>query len=700
MSKINVKLFKELIDNTESKILALNEELEKMYDYVGLSHSGNYELREVSRKLLELSRQAISDTTIEDGIVKRDLDELQAVLIYEEVFNKVDNAIYLAISDYLFAYQHPYVSTESENKWKIAIQYLRDYHAIDQLLYASGPITSRLPLSRYYKRATTALSLNQYGVTVEIDNLEITILHTENVIEQIEKIIKEIGGINIIAYLFDNLMSKGYYYKIYRRYLVGNRHNITKPDFIEIPYGFLLNLSAKNLLNDQESIAPEIMEEKIEKVIGLAKDLAIVWDVFPTSVFQDAYIAVEDFPKFISNIAIYDSVYSFPSNSIYEIIEYIENYFSWIDEIYFENSYGFSFNDMLQLISVINEITKENGPVKVYLSQIKRKLPDFPEDKIVIILQHFCHDPSEVNKGYQYFEHFNELNFEFKPLIKLSETMFLMCDKSWCAKGFYESVATMIRAIDRYKDESNSQIGTAMETYLYRKLQESGISLSYGKYLQNKPEAGEADGIIESNNSIVLLEIKKKVLTRESKSGKDTKLVIDLFNSLLDAQSQAVRTEILLRERSVLVLDNNGCVSNIERKNRQFERIALTQWDFGSFQDRTLIFRLLEIFKDAEIELIDESDADLAMRFKSLKKKQRAWNDQIELLNHLDPTFKEFPHFHSWFLSIPQLINMVEHCNNDEEFCEALLKTRHISFGSRNFYLEFYMSHLLGKASK
>ena len=61
----------------------------------------------------------------------------------------------------------------------------------------------------------------------------------------------------------------------------------------------------------------------------------------------------------------------------------------------------------------------------------------------------------------------------------------------------------------------------------------------------------ECDVVIEDENNIVFIEIKKKALTSASRAGDDIKLIIDLSNSILDAHLQTGQHELFPKRKWV-----------------------------------------------------------------------------------------------------------------------------------------------------
>lgn len=193
---------------------------------------------------------------------------------------------------------------------------------------------------------------------------------------------------------------------------------------------------------------------------------------------------------------------------------------------------------------------------------------------------------------------------------------------------------------------------------------------------------------------VILMEVKKKPFTRLARSGNDVKILLDLSESILEAQRQAGRTELLLREKGIISLKDpldNG-VSEIVLGEREIERISITLLDYGSFQDRTVIKQFLDICLQANFT---SRDAAHKKKFDKLLLKLEELRSQVESLSNFANSDREQPFFHCAFISVPQFLVMLDDVSSNEDFKEILWKTRHTSTGSLDFYFDYsYISKL------
>lgn len=273
-------------------------------------------------------------------------------------------------------------------------------------------------------------------------------------------------------------------------------------------------------------------------------------------------------------------------------------------------------------------------------------------------------------------------------MINLGGTKFLLFNKSWSAPNYFEALATPLRQEFKLKEKDLDRIlGLEVEKFLQRKLSTKDITFASGDYRFNGVK-GECDLLIETQKAIILIEVKKKPLTRKSKSGRDIEILIDLSDSILYSQIQAGRTEIILRETGSITLEKNGNKNIISLNGRNVERVTLTQFDFGGFQDKSIIIQFFNALlthsyhtHSPETRIID--------KFAALNRKQETWSEQYNKLCKLDKAFEHFPFFNCWFMNLPQMLEIINLATDNDSFYDTLTKTKSVTFNTLDWYYEF-----------
>lgn len=393
--------------------------------------------------------------------------------------------------------------------------------------------------------------------------------------------------------------------------------------------------------------------------------------------------------KFFPEIVLWDTLFSIPQCRPSSALEICDNLFSFISDVDFQNVLGFTRTELLSVADEINKsVINVHVPQVIYHSKLCKSLNYIDKTKIQLILDLLSHT-STVNEKYNLPSNYGSIDFWKKPLIKLGPTKFLLVNRSWSAPSYFEAISTPLRAIFKaQKKDLDNEVGGQLEKFLHSKLMTKGISFKTGDY-DFEGNHGECDFLIESDKAIILIEFKKKVLTSKSKSGVDTNLFIDLSESILDAQFQAGRTEIVLREQgSITLTAKDGSTQVVNFNERQIERVALTQLEYGGFHDRA-------IFKHFLIGLLTNSygthltDKTTIEKFDKLKAKQEKWVEQYNRLCVIDKDYPKRPFWDCWFMSLPQLLEIINLSTDNNSFYETFCKTKHVSMNTLDWYREF-----------
>jgi len=262
-------------------------------------------------------------------------------------------------------------------------------------------------------------------------------------------------------------------------------------------------------------------------------------------------------------------------------------------------------------------------------------------------------------------------------------------DRVWCAPAFYEAVASSVRP---RVPNADSFIGLAFERLVKAELEAHGVRVVSGTYNIGSQE-GECDAVIETADRIIFVEMKKKPLTRKSRSGNDINLFYDLSESLLAAMCQIGRHEILLFKHGSIELQDGSETYTVERNGRAVERVALSPVEFGGMQDRGVISQVLKTMTTSKLSAVDASNAH---SINKVQKKGQELLDQYNELAKIQSDTKGVTFMNCWFLSLGHFLTILQGVSSNDSFQSSLFTTRHVMMGS----LDFYFEHAQGLALK
>lgn len=684
--------FKNLVDSYSTTFSPDN--LEEVCKQLGIDTTHGYGRSQVTDKLYQNIREAIllNSASKPDKISRTAFTKLQADLIYRFVLYNENPVEYLQVlrviqdscrdnENYLF----PFSDTAA---WKKAIENAKNYNAFSPSTFSIKIESLRRDYPKDFDIATSIKILIDKGCKVEIKDSNFHIISgLESIIEELNEKIRAIGGIVLIQSLFNHLNNQKKYSPRFERYFITREASgISFDQRPQIPYGFLLNLSLKHL---QGKSKIKNLQKELDEIVNLAITISNSFGVQQYNFWEFHFHSGETIIEFYTDIVLWDTMFAIAQCRPSVALEICDNLFSFISDTDFQNALGFTRLDFITLSKELNKhVTNIHSPTIVYHSALCKSLKHIDKNKIQAMLDLLSHQ-SIVNEKYNLPSDYTSIDFWKKPLIKLGATKFLLMNKSWSAPNYFEAIATALRThFKSLGKDLDNYLGGQLEIFLQNKLTAKTISFRTGDYDVDGLH-GECDLLIESDKAIILIEFKKKVLTGKAKSGVDINLLLDLSESILDAQFQAGRTEIILREKgSITLTAKDGTTHTVNLNERYIERVALTQLEFGGFHDRS-------IFKHFLTALLTHSygtystDPQTIKKFEKLKEKQAKWTEQYNKLCVIDYDYPNHPFFDCWFMSLPQLLEVINLSTDNNSFYETFRKTKHVSLNTLDWYREF-----------
>lgn len=406
--------------------------------------------------------------------------------------------------------------------------------------------------------------------------------------------------------------------------------------------------------------------------------------------FKDTWTLV----PFLQELALYDSLFTITQTRPSDVMKLLRGLLGWLDPDQ-KRGIGWTLND---LFAVGNAILSSGGSrgssfishtsiaarcsgvdariVKFALDEVfSHALPganqrfnkptDAPEDAL----------PREQRSGHDFFE---------RPLLASRDGGFMLFEKALAAPAIIEAVFTVLRSTKLKNFES--LVGEEMEHFLRQELGAHGIAALQGDYDDSLGSHGECDIVIECPDTVIFIEMKKQPLTRKAQAGSDTALLMDMAASLLHAQLQAGWHEVRIRRDGFLLLEKDGQRRRVDLNGRAIERIAVTLFDYGGFQDRTLLQQFLQAQLAAGYSPVDPA---LNAKFDKINAQLEELRTQIAQLQSLVGGRGEAARFFNcWFLSIPQFLVLLDGVDSPATLRLALGNTRHTSLGTLDFYFE------------
>lgn len=562
-----------------------------------------------------------------------------------------------------------------ETNWEQLIKIMLDNR---HQLYSFKTAVPSLLDSKLDTFATSYIRLKNLGVEFKEDNYEIYISETSyNLINsEIDLICRTYGGEELLISLMTQLGRT--YNPITGRFMEYRHVSMgTSEVFPAMPFGYLLAIASKYAGTKGNN--DPVLYQRLSMIIA---DLIIIYEIQPYSQFEAIHIKSEYFGDFMRKNILYDNFVGcsqVKASYATSIIKFLHRRF---EASGFE-SFGVKFIDVTRVSQALISLADTRRFKSVSIKDIVSKTKMSPV-KVVAAMEKLMSVPAGiVNSDLQFPPSSLNIDHHFKPAIKIGGN-YKIFPKSIASLGCINTVCDSIsRPNGKWENKIDSELGYAIEDYLRDALADKGIFVVSGDREGGGTDL-EVDLLCETSEDIYIFEMKKKGLTRKSQAGDEGQLFSDLADSVLRSHSQAMRIENALKNNEALHLDKNGVKHTVKLNNRQVRRISVSMSDFGALQDKTVLQRLLTVAVTSTVShSISGADGKLD--------KWREYADEIKTLALSNGEFDKgrVPFHHSLFMSIPQIILVLDNSSSPEEFFTHIKNFISVSTGSRDTYTEF-----------
>ncbi|WCM90505.1 hypothetical protein [Acidovorax sp. NCPPB 3576] len=657
----------------------------ELYEYAGIDPDGSFQLSRVREVLNRKVQDSFANV---GGTARAHCHALRTDLIREHVILERALEPYLEILNLIHgATNFEHVDGEEPRaSWGDAVQAAQD------LLKLNPP--SGLDASQFQPRefvvACAARALKARGFEIELGPgiLNLTDIGEGAAVARLEELIARLGGLNLLRSMFAFLEKSAYSTKQERYHLIPRVALLSDTaGKRQVPWGYLFNLAVKHL-HGKRPLANTAATWA--EIIELSADIAAVMDVHQYSNIVFHNVSAERQLSIMREAALYDTMFRLPQLRPSDALKLCHGLlrFRALD---LPMPAGWTLQQAFDVVGAILDTHPETrGPIIFSLKSVQGQLAHIPPKLVSTILESvMSHSSLAVNSKYSRptdipgpAERADEgITFGQRPLLRMPGARFVLADRSVCAPAFLEALLAQLRLVDRGSDD---KVGLQAEAFLREELRIRNVPVHGGDY-DFAQEHGECDAVVETDERIVFIEQKKKPLTRVARAGSDVHLLIDLAGSMMAAQAQAGWHEVRIRSAGHLDLEGETGTYRLERRGRDIERVALALLDYGSFQSRDYLLQMLQSSLWVSYSVQDPA---LNTRLNGLNKALAEIRQQVTHLALQEDRRKQ-PFFHCWFLSLPQLLILLDDVHDTTSFWKALQMTRHTSTGSADFYFDF-----------
>lgn len=673
--------FRNLVDETPARIGDPDQDLNALYAYVGLTGTSHYARSEVGHALNARARSAfVSGLPAVDRLCR----QLRTDLIREHVLRGVPLEPYFEVLTHLQSATrpHPEASRKTiEGDWPAAIGAIQDHIVI------SGWRTTdpEQLYTREYAVAHAARMLEESGYEIRLTPgwIGLTEEGESKLVQELEHRIAQIGGLNVLRRMFRAI-------EPFWDRIQGRHHLVPRPSMMGDakpipPWGYLLQLAAKHI-NGRKPLKDT--DAGWEQLVKLVTAYGAVIDVQPYTPVAFGTFEAGDLIDFLRDLALYDTLFRVPQLRPSDVDRIARGMLDFVD-LTTPIGAGWSVSQALDVIGYLMDPARgERGPVLIEEKAVRKALPHIAAPIITTLLTDvLAHGAAGANAKFSHpadsptaQDKTLGLDFNMRPLLRLGPQRFVLVDRAVAGPACLEALLTPLRLERKGLD---GDVGLSMERFLEAQLLAHGVTTKSGDYDHDKKH-GECDLVVETASTLIFLELKKKALTRRARAGSDVELMLDLAASLLAAQAQAGWHELRIQAAGHLDLTLAEQTERLELHDRQIEKIAVAMLDYGSFQDRIILKHFLETSIRARFDPVDLRHGK---KFEEMNGSLEEIRNQLAARQTGAAALQQ-PFFNCWFLSLPQLLIVLDGVAGPEEFRASLFQARHITTGSSDFYFE------------
>ncbi|WP_296883477.1 hypothetical protein [uncultured Methanobrevibacter sp.] len=671
--------FKSLVDNTNATIYT---EKDFMNEYpVDIEKEDILYIEKALGNDLKIKIESLNYPT---GQINRvDFKKLTEELIYREMLLNEDSIYYLQIIQTILDINPNMERLPSfdDEKWKEAMIYCKNYMNFKKCEVSKETLKDNF--IKEYNRSKSIKYLMNKGCKIKIEKNNIEFVSgLGNIIIQLNNMIEKFGGINLIIHLLNNIE----FNSTFQRFLFLKRTDVlNRNDEIDVPWGYLFNLALKYPEFKYNSKHKKY-EKLFNDIINLSKIVVnAICNVQEYNIFEHIFQNEKTFIQHASDLVLYDSLFRIPQGNINLELKLCEIFFSFEDD-FFERTLGFSLDDYIQVMEELNNIGKNTGN-RIKLNLSKKQDYALPYDDYIKILNTLSH-VNPINQDYNFPSDYSKIDFYKRPIVKLDPTKFFIPSIPISTPNFYEFLADKLR--EPYNAEHETKLddlfGEKLETLIKYLFDAHNINYISNTLFESEEYNGESDFIIESDASIIIIEVKKKVMRKESKAGISYYIFMDLFRSFVKSQFQANKLEYLLKKYGKVELKSkDGNKYELHWNNKHIKRISLTQLDYGSLYNPYFLEFLLKTLVDGKYTL-ENGTEKINKEFEKIIKDYKESFKKLNDICHED--FKYYAHFNTYFMSLSQLYEIIKRSTNNNSFYENLPK-QYMETGTFDWFYEY-----------
>lgn len=560
-----------------------------------------------------------------------------------------------------------------DSKWDKALPailramnyYISEEQAIEAARLSQAKLAAQADAAK--RLATRGFSIVTRGADLSMSDAEYQRLRSLIVTEATAR-----GGSSLFYYLM--LVLEPFWWKEFHRYVVSlNVNTVPRKATPSWPLGYIYNMAAKITSAGTDPGPPTMDDADFYQLIS---DVCAIEGIEP---YNWAAVTLQSETRlldFLGDLGKLQFAFTIPQMDERDVTRTLRAAFKWVDTAT-EDLLGWSLEQAITFCDAVISRLPARGAICITKAVLKDRLSALPSDSFESLWSTFVSRPGSVNTSFSDPVDATTADAYFKPLIGFGQERAAIGLRSVSATAWYEAVAAALRNANVRDVEK--QIGDAFEPFVRDCLAPYG--LIYSGAFSSPHGSGDIDAAFATDSTIVLFELKKKVLTRSAQSGDVLSVMIDLVKGVVKAQSQLAKIEYVLRSDGAINLGT----SVLELKGRDVKRVTLSWHDYGVFHDHSFLRNVLHQLAGATVSSADSSRApDVSQINKGLAELLDWENKAASLISVQRIRFGS-----SFFYAIGQLLSVMRSSETADELVQHLTFNEHVTIVALDFYVEY-----------
>lgn len=496
----------------------------------------------------------------------------------------------------------------------------------------------------------------------------------------LENKIGNLGGIRTLIALFSKELTTKYHHKLDRYLIHRNKSTMGETSNISrVPYNYLINICGKFLDSGLKVYTVKGMDYLYKEIIQLSSSYLTALDLQGYSVFEDMMVDYKNIPEYISNNIVFENIYIPTQYNPDFVLEVLDNLYRPAFEK--ANVKEYTFDEYLKVASVI--LKEYSYCSKITLKELISKTK-IKRTVLTKILSHLSQHKENINNEFKQI--LTPSNLFDKPLVLLNKDVYFLISPHFCGYSF---IKVMYSILKRERVPAlNQKLGEILEVYVKKKLEGKNFKYKSGHYSIDNPKTkGECDIVLETQDKIIFLEVKKRGLPDSFELGDDIDTLKSLGEGMVHAQKQILKHRIFLQKNGFMELHEEQNILSphtvLDLNNRRLISISLCLPEYGFLTNKPISSALLESLVFATYHA---KDPEQEYKLAKLNKLSEQIVNLVSDLNEEDKKDVRSIFFDTVFRSLQQFLYSLKLSKNIDELIDYLTEEIHVVYGSLDFY--------------